>query len=172
MRMHIPLSPEVTTATLQALPDGVAGIKETLRNMVDIARQGKKSLAVRQLAMRIISSVMQKNYVAEVRAIQAYVRDQIRYTMDINGVETVQTPDKTIQFNQGDCDDKSVLTASLLESVGHPARFVAIGREPNVFEHVLVETRVANKWVAVETTEPVALGWYPTGFQYRLVYNI
>lgn len=122
--------------------------------------------------MQVLSVVPQKSWLAEVRAIQEFVRDQIRYTRDVRDVETLATPDKTLEFLQGDCDDKSVLVASMLESVGHPTRFVAIGRDPNTFEHVLVETKIGGKWVTVETTEPVQVGWYPAGFPYRLVYNV
>lgn len=172
MRMEIPPNPGRLTATLQSIPDGVEGIRETLRNMVNMARAGKKSLAVRRLAMQILADVPQKSWLSEVKAIHAYVRDFVRYTRDINGIETVQAPDKTIEFNQGDCDDKSVLVATLLEVAGHPARFVAVGKEPNVFEHVLTETKIGNTWVSVETTEPVPLGWYPKSYPYRLVYNI
>jgi transglutaminase-like putative cysteine protease len=170
--MQTPQSNLVTSSTLQKLPDGVLGIRETLRNMVYIAQQGKKSLAVRRLAMQILGNITQKSWIEEARALQSYVRDHVRYTLDINDIETLQTPDKTIEFNQGDCDDKAILVASLLEVAGHPARFVAVGQEPNIFEHVLVETKIANRWIGVETTEPVQLGWYPTGFKYRLVYNI
>ncbi|HEY6018365.1 MAG TPA: transglutaminase-like domain-containing protein [Candidatus Paceibacterota bacterium] len=172
--MEIPYSPEQTRSTLQALPDGVAGTRETLRLMVEMARKGKRTLAVRRLAQQILVDVPQKAWIAEVRSIQAYVRDHVRYTMDIRDIETLQTPEKTIEFNQGDCDDKSILVASLLESVNHPARFIAVGQEPNAYEHVYVETRIANHWIPVETTEPVGLGWQPdpNRYRYRLVYNV
>lgn len=170
--MQIPFNPEITTSTLRPLSDGVDGIKETLKNMVSMARIGKRTLAVRRLAGQLVNDIPQKSWTEEARAIQHFVRDHVRYTLDINDIETLQTPEKTIEFNYGDCDDKSVLAASLLESIGHPARFVAIGKEPGIFEHVLVETKIGDKWVSVETTEPVPLGWYPMSYKYRLTYNI
>lgn len=172
MLMTLPENLQATRVTLQVLPDGVAGIKATLALMVKLARQSKNTWAVRSLAESIVRGVREKSYVEEARAIQEYVRDHVRYTKDIRDTETVATPEKTVERGLGDCDDKSLLTAALLESVGHPTRFVAIGRTPGHYVHVLVETKIANRWIAVETTESVPLGWYPPGFNYRLVYNV
>jgi transglutaminase-like putative cysteine protease len=71
----------------------------------------------------------------------------------------------------GDCDDKSVLLAALLESIGHPTRFVAIGFQPDDFEHVFVETKIADRWISLETTEPVEIGWMPQHIRARLTVN-
>lgn len=161
-----------TTATLQALPDGIAGVKQTLALMVKLTRAGKDTWPVRRLAERLVIDLPQKSYLAEVRAIHEYVRDHIRYTLDIRDTETLATPEQTILRGLGDCDDKSLLVSALLESIGHPTRFVAVGREPMDFCHVLVETRIGEKWVSVETTENVPVGWYPSRMPYRLVYHV
>lgn len=151
-----------TTAKLEAIPDGVAGTKATLQLMRRIVRDYKKSMPVRLTAMRIVESAGPKQWVQEARNIQQFVRDRIRYLKDVRGVETIQTPDKTLELRQGDCDDKSILTASLLESIGHPTRFVAVSFMPGIYSHVLVETLIGNKWVPVETTvENKTLGWFP-----------
>jgi transglutaminase-like putative cysteine protease len=176
MNLHIPKKLR-TTITLAALPDGVAGIKATLALMVDIARQSKTDFAVRNQALRLVQTLPQKDYLAEIQAIHLYVRDDVRYVKDIDGIETLATPAKTMLMMQGDCDDKALLAASLLLSLGHPVRFVAVGSSYNNFSHVLVETQMNVQggkqiWIPVETTEPVALGWYPQGVPYRLVYNV
>jgi len=170
--MTTPTRQQKTVVTLQALPDGVAGVKQTLALMVKLARAGKDTWPVRQLAEQIIGNVKQKAYLDEVKAVHEYVRDHIRYTRDIRGTETVATPEQTISRRLGDCDDKSLLVAALLEAIGHPTRFVAVGREPMDFCHVLVETRIGQKWISVETTENVPVGWYPAGMPYRLVYHV
>lgn len=147
------------TATLQAIPDGKAGTVATLKIMREITRQAKKTLPVRSLAVELTNGKAQKDWIGELKSLHGFVRDQIRYVKDIRGVETVQTPDATLRIKAGDCDDKSVLLASLLESIGHPTRFVAIGFAPDDYAHVYVETRVGNKWIPLETTEPVEIGW-------------
>lgn len=172
MRMITPDTENTTRVTLQALPDGVAGVKVTLALMVKLSRQGKDKFAVRRLAEQIVSGVRQKSWLDEVDAVHEYVSDHIRYTKDIRGTETVATPDQTIKRGLGDCDDKALLTSALLESLGHPTRFVAVGREPNNYCHVLVETKIGDKWIPVETTESVPIGWYPPGMAARLVYHV
>jgi len=150
-----------TTAQLALIPEGRAGVVETLRVMSRLVRDGKKNLAVRQRAMYLTRSCQQKDYACEVRSLHAFVRDEIRYVNDVRDVETVASPEKTLEFNAGDCDDKATLLAAMLESIGHPTRFIAIGFEPQVFEHVYVETKIGASWIALETTEPVEAGWNP-----------
>ena len=176
MKMNLPTKPKPVTI-LAAMPDGVAGIKATLALMVNIVKASKTNFAVRTQALDLVAALRQKDWMGEVRAIHQFVRDDIRYVRDIHGVETLTIPNKLLVTRQSDCDDKALLTAALLESIGHPARFVAVGRNPGEFEHVLVETKLFTKgghpqWVPLETTEPVQVGWYPAGMPYRLVYNI
>jgi len=132
-------------------------------------KKGKKSIVIRRTAQRLIANIPEKAWLREVKALHAFVRDKIRYTKDIRGVETIHSPEKILEFGQGDCDDKSILLASLLESIGHPTRFVAVGFRPSSYSHVLVETRIGNKWLPLETTERVNVGWYPKGVKIRLV---
>ena len=80
-------------------------------------------------------------------------------------------PDVTVYIGQGDCDDKSLLVASLLLSIGHPSRFIAVGPESGVYDHVYVQTKIGNNWFGVETTENVIFGWEPDYVSY-LIRNI
>ena len=153
------------------IPDGQAGTKETLKIMRRLVLDGKKSVVVRNAALSLMHDVLQKNYLEEARRIHAFVRDEIRYIRDINGVETLQTPEKTLELKQGDCDDKSTLAAALLESVGHPTRFVAAGHGGGEYEHVWVETKYGAQWIAIECTEPVPMGWKAPGMSEFLIIN-
>lgn len=137
-----------------------------------LVKEGRKNPVIRELALSLIERHDQKDWQNEIRSLHAFVRDRIRYTRDIRGVETLQTPWATLDIRQGDCDDKSILLASLLESVGHPTRIVAVGFVPGTCSHVLVETRIGNKWIAAETTEPVQLGWYPRNVKTRFVAHV
>lgn len=164
------LNGEVATQTvLKTLPSGRAGVRATLEEMRLMTRNGKKNLEVRNTAGGLVSHLAQKNYLGEVKTLHRFVRDNIRYLRDIHGVETLQAPDKTLQYGYGDCDDKSTLLAAMLESIGHPSRFVAVGKAPDKFSHVYVETLVGRKWFPLETTEPVDAGWSPPGMRSRMV---
>ncbi len=154
-----------------SIPPGKEGIKYTLHLMSKLVQQGKKSPAVRQLAVELTQGLKQKDRLGEVSAVHAFVRDHIRYVKDIRGVETLHTVERILTNAAGDCDDKSVLAASLLESLGHATRFMAVGFKPGIYTHVYPEVFIGGKWLTVETTEPVPLGWKPKNIVNVLVMN-
>lgn len=163
-------------AQLLGLPDGVEGVRATLEIMARIVRASRVDPGIRNTALALTRHAgnfgEEENFFAEIEALHRFVRDNIRYVMDVDEVETVQTPDVTLRLEAGDCDDKSVLLASLLNAVGHPARFAAVAFAPDAFEHVLVETKLGDKWLPLETTKPVQVGWYPEGVVSKMLRHI
>jgi transglutaminase-like putative cysteine protease len=162
----------ITYQLLGSLP-GNAGIRQTLKRMAQLSRGYKTAPLIRETALKVLSRVPEKKWRLEVGAILSFVQEHIRYVRDVVGVETLQTPVQTLRLAQGDCDDQSMLLAALLLSAGHPARFVALGTEPNNYSHVLVQTKIGGEWV---WCEPINRGW-PLGkapFKYKsmMVENI
>ena len=149
-------------ATLMSIPSGVLGVIRTLSMMRAVTHRGRKSVPIRQLAVELVADLPSKDYGAEIQRLHAWVRDRIRYVRDVREVETIQTPERTLANGAGDCDDKSVLLASLLEAIGHHARFTAIGFGRG-YVHVLPEVLVGRHWVPLEVTEHVPPGWLPEG---------
>lgn len=137
--------------------------------MSQLVRKYRLNPDVRNVAAELVKDLPAKDYVAEVRAIHSFVRHNIRYLMDVRDVETIQTPDQLLFSRQGDCDDQALLVATLLETIGHPVRFKAIGFRPGVFQHVYAETLVGNRWLSVETTEDVNIGWQPSGVRALMI---
>lgn len=132
--------------------------------MSDLVKRGKKNPSIRQKAVTLTQSLDQKDYLGEIATLFAFVRDNIRYVRDIRGVETIHFPEQILDQEYGDCDDKAVLLSSLLESIGHPTRFVAVGfTGPDEYSHVFVDTKVGPGWLTLETTENVPMGWRPPG---------
>lgn len=136
-----------------------------------LVNAGKKSPVVRQLAVTLTKGLIQKDWNNEVNTLYKFVRDRIRYVRDINGVETLHTPEKVLENAAGDCDDKSILLASLLESLGYKTRIVAVGFRKNSFSHVYPEVLHNNNWISLETTEPVNMGWKPRNIVTSLILN-
>lgn len=154
-----------------AIPSGGAGTKATLNIMSRIVRHYKRYAPLRQLALNLIRELPgDKNFRGQAERLQNYVRRHVQYVRDVAGVETVQTPLRTLDNRAGDCDDQSVLLATLLESIGHPTRFVAIKTNPlGPFVHVFTETKIGRAWLPAETTEPWRLGQHPPQFSTRMV---
>ena len=168
------VTPEPTYAQLQELPDGPEGTGVTLRRMRDYVRAAVRSPGqeIREAGLQILQTVPQRKWLREVLALHAWVRDHIRYIRHPQGVQIIQEPNKTLAYSSGNCVDKAVLLASLLESTGHPTRFVALvirGQQSDQFSHVITETKVGRDWIPLETIIPVAAGWYPPEAGARLV---
>lgn len=77
---------------------------------------------------------------------------------DIYTVETLQMPARTLESRYGDCDDKAMLLAALLASIGHQVRFIAVAFQPGQFVHVWLQDWVGGAWLDLEPTEPIPCG--------------
>jgi transglutaminase-like putative cysteine protease len=141
--------------------------------MSRLVKDGKKQPVIRDTAARLVQGLSSKNYAGEIARLFYFVRDKIRYTRDINGVETLHIPSQVLAQEYGDCDDKSVLLASLLEAIGHRTRFLALGFQPNEFSHVITQTRIReDTWLSLDPTENQPIGWFPPGVVARMAqYN-
>jgi transglutaminase-like putative cysteine protease len=147
--------------------------------MRDFVREAIKdpNQLIRQKALDLVGNLPARKWFAEIDALHKFVRDQIRYVRDPDEHELVQTPQATLEIGQGDCDDKSTLLAALLKSIGHPARFIAVGFDGDQLSHVLVQTKVDSTgddkqdWLSLETIIDKPAGWFPPGVTTRYVLN-
>lgn len=148
------------SVSVRKITQGPGGTVQTLKLMRDIIRRYKHDPTVLEKARQLTAHVAPKAYSDEVRALFYFVRDKIRYVHDVADEETLQTPDVTLKLASGDCDDKVILLASLLEAIGHKTRSVAIKEVADSpdFTHVYLETRIGAHWYPLETTEA---GWGP-----------
>lgn len=160
-----------TVARLTGISDGPAGAVQTIAQMRQLVMDATRdpSQHIRDAALSIIGSAA---YVGQVRAIQVWVQQNIRYIRDPPSLELVQTPQKTLQWTAGDCDDQAVLVAALLDSIGHPTQFYAMGFRGGPLEHILTRTKIGTQWVAVETIKSVALGFLPPGISSTYIRDI
>lgn len=133
--------------------------------MADLARRGKRDQRIRNLAVALTTAgfhngrgLQQKDFEGEARRLHRFVRDEIRYVQDTNGVELLHHPVTLLEIGAGDCDDKAILLAAMLESIGHQVRFRAVAFEPDQFSHVWAQVKLDGRWVDLETTEPVPFG--------------
>lgn len=112
---------------------------------------------VKQTADYVISHACKgREYqVCYAKALFFFVRDKFAYTYDPLEYEYVKTPRESLRSPVGDCDDASVLLASLLRAEGIDTRFVFI---PG---HVYVEAFIQDArkkyhdgsfWVAMDPT--------------------
>ena len=129
---------------------------------------GKKDPIIRVFTADLVQSAgtgNSKNRLGEIEAVFLFVRDDVRYVWDVEGVETLQTPRYTLEHRHGDCDDKTTLAGAMLASIGHKVRVCPAGPGRGLFHHVYLEallyTRKGPKWLALDCTENHPLGWAP-----------
>lgn len=158
----IPVPGRATEFTLSAGPDGV---KQTLYLMARLTRQYRSNPYITTQARLALRNVSGKNFKGEAAALLRYVQNAIRYTQDPVDVEHLTAPDILLRdVRAGDCDDMSLLLGTLLQAVGHPVRYVAVGFDydpPGELTHVFVQTRIGNAWLSLDPSEPYAAGWEP-----------
>lgn len=147
---------------LTTIPSGDAGVAATLRLMVDTVLKYRANPTIRLTAQNLVRNCPERDRACHLRTLQGYVRDTITYLPDVRDVETLQSPDLTLRQGSGDCDDKAILLASLLESIGFPTRFCAIGVRGGDFSHVSAQAMLGKGWLNLETIVPGApVGWFP-----------
>lgn len=141
----------------------------TVSKMVDVIKQSSHNPYVRKWAEDIIQDVPDRNFWGEIEAVYNFVQDNTRYVYDPKGLEYFQTPPYVLQriaLNEKpslDCDDYTLLTLSLLRSIGYNTKIRIASYEPNKkFTHVygLVLITKPYEWVVLDAVrKDKYLGW-------------
>lgn len=157
-------------ASFDVIPGGFSGTEATVRRMHDFAAQGKTNLSIQKIADMIIrkSGCGDRAYLCKAQAIYDFVKGYVRFERDPFGVEMLQEPLVTLNRRAGDCDDHSILMASLYGSIGYPYAFKTIKadpRRPDDFSHIYAVVNVPGYgWKGADTSVGTAyFGWEPPG---------
>lgn len=70
-------------SALMGIPDGVAGVKATLKQMSKLVKAYKIDPRINLLALDITKGLRSYDQPGEIRRLQNWVRDKIRYVADI-----------------------------------------------------------------------------------------
>lgn len=144
------------------IPSGVDGKRATLQVMGQLVRAFKVRPEVRNVAVELTHACAPKARACELRQLQHFVRDRIRYIGDVEGVETLQTPIETLRIEAGDCDDKAILVATLAASIGFVTIFWAMQDPSTGGWHVIAGAKLGRGYIPLETIFPnVEPGWFP-----------
>ena len=151
---------------------------ESVEVIKKLIEEGKKDIIVRNLAEKITQYLPPKDYKKEVSAIYNFVCRRLRYTKDIENVETVhRARDLLRRHNKAaDCDDYVILTGALLQSIGHPVRIVIIGnnkKDKEDFSHIYLQTWVRGQWISLDGSVPGAkMGWEAPSFSTKKIITL
>lgn len=104
----------------------VRSLDERVKHIIKMIQKGRHDPRVRSLTVQIISRrcggtwcTPEKDWKAEATAVFEELRKRYyRYVRDTYGTDLFQHPRRTLEFGGGDCDDASILVASMLGSIG------------------------------------------------------
>jgi len=170
------VQPALTPAktSLQGIPKGYLGTRETLKHIQALIREGAKDFYVRQKAIDILlaGGVRPKDYREEIKVLFEWVQQNVRYTKDPFHVEVLHSARRMLELRAGDCDDMTILLAAMLEAIGHPTRLVIIGPDPfqpRLFSHIYLEVNHKGTWIPLDPTMPFPAGWAPKTYVKQVI---
>ena len=145
------------------LAGGDQGVEQTINAMRQLVDDAVKDPFVNVTAIQMVRGAGdQFSRDAKAQAIYAAVANRFQYVEDPVGPfgpkETLRPARVLLQIWAGDCDDASVLIASLLGTIGIPSRLVTIAADPSApdeFSHIYPEAEVfPGNWVAMDVARP------------------
>jgi len=168
-------------------------LKETIAIMINILDKERQNPFVIDTARDVVSRRCPANpddpTFVDCRIINIfnYVKNNVRYEFDPLDIEYVTYPSKMIERINitrrgkngnacGDCDDHAILLASLLVSVGIPARFVVISQSSDSdFHHIYTEAYniQTGNWIPLDAIyKHFEVGQVVDNIQKRKVFDI
>jgi len=149
----VPSNPQLRAHQVSSLEDRV----KVLRWLVWLPQGGLRDPLLRRIGLLTTQHCPPRNEACELNAIFEFVARNVRYTGDIAFKDTFQSALRTLQFGGGDCDDHSILTATLAMENGYQAKFRITSNTGATWDHIYCMVGMASKhkptrWVALDTT--------------------
>lgn len=151
-------SPETCGVPARSITFSLTNTKSDAEQIIEYLsafalRYGRSPCIVR-FGRCLIGDVVENNAVeAHFSAVANFVLDHVSYVADPRGAEYVRSPVRMIGdycragYAQGDCDDMTLLAASLLNSLGFRVRVVAVKLNGSAhYNHVLTQVFVRDGW--------------------------
>lgn len=145
-------------------------IEERVATIQDLVWKGVQDGQMRKLALQITKHCPERDGLCEAKSIYNYVKDRVRYTGDVapvamgaggpvEGIDYFQLGKRTLEVEGGDCDDQSILVATLLAHNGITPRLRVTastrnGEDEHIYPLAGLDKNNPTRWVALDTTLP------------------
>lgn len=109
--------------------------------------------------VRILAQQITRGYntnQGKARAIYNWIKQNIHYTRDADGLDIYTRPSMLIELGRGDCDDSAALFSSLAGIVGVPTKLKVITQDQKVWSHIY-PLSLNGKWLAYDAAAPVPM---------------
>lgn len=151
----------------------IGNIDGRVSYVIKTIQKGRKDPRVRAFAVKAVSQrcgkkwcVPERDWWGEIKSVFGAIRDNVRYVRDIYNVDTFQAPNRTLEFNGGDCDDYTITLGSVLQSIGYPIKVrIVQSRDSNDYNHIFLlvglPPRVPGAWYSLDASVNKPAGWHP-----------
>ena len=145
-------------------------IEERVASIQELVWKGVQDPRMRKLALKITAHCPERDGLCEAKAVYDYVKKHVRYTGDVapvkmgrngpvEGIDFFQRGDRTLEFGGGDCDDHSILGATLLAHNGIMPRLRVTassrnGDDEHIYVGAMLPKERPSKFHALDTTLP------------------
>jgi transglutaminase-like putative cysteine protease len=129
--------------------------EQIIEHLAFFALNYGKNPSVVKFARRLVQGISDSNAVEhQFSAVATFILDCFTYQADPRGAEYVRSPVRMLAeyckygYSRGDCDDITLLGASLFNALGIPVRILAVKlRDSDAYNHVLLQVNVRGRWV-------------------------
>lgn len=149
----------------------VRTLEDRIRRIRELTEKGKRDPKIYVFARHAVNQkcgnkwcTPEKDNAAEVRAVFKAIRNNVRYTSDIRGIDSYQKPVHTLGLRGGDCDDFTSISCASLESIGIPCAFKAIRlKGSSEFNHIYALAGLPRarptRWIPFDASVNMPVGW-------------
>ena len=155
-------------------PSFESSLQFTVETMKDYAVIRRSDPRIRQLAASVAKLCEPRDGACQASALLAWVRYWMHFLAD-PGHELIQDPIITLRLGVGDCDDLSVLYATIAEAMGLNAAYVTGSpiATSSLPRHVLPAVGANGRWIPAEVCHPsLPFGTWPPDFEIHRIYPI
>lgn len=146
------------TPTLQAynVGDSLISRVRILRNLLWSPKNGLQNPLMLAIARQVTRSCAGRDATCELQSIYKFVVENVRYTGDINSIDTFSAPLRTLQMGGEDCDGHCLVNAALAIANGFRAKARITSNRGLTWDHIYCMVGLpkgrADHWIALDTT--------------------
>lgn len=147
-----------TTPTLQAhrVGESLQDRIKILRGLLWSPKNGLQNPTMLALARAVTRACAGRDAMCELHAIYQFTVANVRYTGDVNAIDTFSAPIRTLQMGGEDCDGHCLVNAALAIANGFQARARITSNRGITWDHIYCLAGLpkgkAEKWIAIDTT--------------------
>jgi transglutaminase-like putative cysteine protease len=149
----------------------IKNLEDRIAHLRELIEQGKRDPVVYEFARRAVNRkcgnswcVPEKDNGKELKALFKAIRQNVRYTSDIDRVDSYQKPRHTLALRTADCDDYSTLICAAAATLGLKCRLKVIKTQGasdwnHIYAQVGLPRHKPSRWVSLDASVNMPMGW-------------